>query len=177
MCRKAIRSPEARAQLDLIRRADPIVRAARDLAYEPISDVEARDRLGARIGDAEAAREAIEMLSVGRDSFVKDRAYRLLTAAVGREDVRPIDPAVREAFQREEALGRMPLNEAFAHLAELEPDLTQAAEAEPLIGRSDRMRELVGLQARSGDPLLRSDVAASVVSQYVGIRKGLLRAI
>lgn len=92
--------------------AGPVEHAAREMAYENVSDEEARDRLRAQITDDQAARSAAEMLAPHRDSYIKDRAYRLLTAALDQTDVRPLDPSLRDDFLHEEALGRMPLEEA-----------------------------------------------------------------
>jgi hypothetical protein len=166
--------------------AGPIEHAAREVARENASDEEARDRLRARITDEQAARTAAEMLARLRDSYINDRAYRLLTAALDQTEVRQIDAAVREDFLREEALGRMPLEEAFEHLAQLEPGLTELVAEEVDSSQASRDQQsfkritvqthgLVGIAARSGDPLMRSDIAASIVKQYVGIRSGRLR--
>ncbi len=114
------------------------------------------------------------MLSLARDGYIKDRAYRLLTAALDETDVRPIDPSLCTQFMREEALGRIPLEEAFTELAEHEPELSELTGEEDPGVLQNRARELVGIAARSGDPLLRSDLAASIIEQYVGIRQGRL---
>jgi hypothetical protein len=154
--------------------ATPAVNAAREIAHEDLSDPDARDKLRGQIVDGEPARRAVELLASGRDGYIKDRAYRLLTAALDQTDVRPIDPALREQFMREEELGRMPLEEAFAELAEREPALSELGGEDDPRAFENQAGKLIGVGARSADPLLRSDLAASVVAQYVGIRQGRL---
>ncbi|MGZ4201105.1 MAG: hypothetical protein ACXVRH_03490 [Thermoleophilaceae bacterium] len=145
------------------------VSGARDIAWSPASDEEARDELARRVDlrerledDRTAISDAVEELGRKRESFIDDRAYRLLSAAMTGSAVRPIDPAMADLFRREEQLGRMPLKEAFEQLAALQPRLRDAKETS----------ELVGYGAGDADPLLRSDLAASVVSLYGKAMRG-----
>jgi hypothetical protein len=91
-----------------------------------------------------------------------------------------------DLFGDEEALGRLPLREAFRRLAALEPELRYLATWDletpaaafgprPYDQSSDRpaadraAQELVGPGARSQIPIMRSDIAASIVRQYLAI--------
>ena len=125
------------------------VSGARDVAWSPASDEEARDELARRVGlrerledDQTAISDAAEHLGRKRESFVDDRAYRLFTAAMTGSAVRPIDPAVADLFRRKEELGRMPLKEAFEQLAALDPRLRDARDREAT-------SELVGYRRRA----------------------------
>ena len=106
----AAQTPEGRAatQRGAGRRA--LVQAAQEIAESGLEDDVACAELRARLPeDPEPARDAIEHLAALRTSYLDDRAYRLLTAAVDDTPVRPIDPAVREQFLAEAQLGRMSL--------------------------------------------------------------------
>ena len=153
----------------------PHLQAAEQLAYGSLSDEEAREQLRGRIvGSEQAVLDAIEWLRLRRDEYVGDRAYRLLLAAATDTPVRPIDPAMADQFAAERELGSLPLAEAFERLAEIEPGLRDLAiDASPRDREFRKQRhELVGISARSGDPLLSSDLAASIVMLYVRARGG-----
>ena len=144
--------------------------AAEELAYSSLSDEEARNRLRPRVaGSEQVVLDATEWLERQRDEYIGDRAYRLLLAAATDTPVKPIDPAMADHFAAERELGSMPLGEAFDRLAQLEPRLRELAEAAS--PRDPELRkhrsELVGIGARSEHPLLSSDLAASIVMQYV----------
>jgi len=135
------------------------VTAAREVARLPASDQKARDELAGRIDirdrlddDATAVWGAVEIMGRSRNSFIDDRAYRLFTAAMTGSAVRPIDPAVADAFEQ---------------LAALEPRLRELGD-----GDKERQLELVGFGVRGSDPLLRSDVAANVLRLYGKAKRG-----
>ena len=88
-----------------------------------------------------------------RDTYVDDRAYRLLVGVVSGT-VPPVDPDNVEEFAREEALGRMPLSEAFAGLAAADSRLDAFAEE---ASGADR-RKMIGVLQRLND--LRGNSAA-----------------
>jgi hypothetical protein len=176
-------SPEARERIETVKAAVPIRAAAlRQAASDAVDDVAAA-ALGAEVEDRDsAAVRAIEDLGDPRDNFLYDRAYRLLTAVVDGGPVRPIDPAMADLFAAEEELGRLPLQESFASLAQTEPRL---AEVEREFGarRSEfaeensrkkvieaignRTESLVGFGARKQRWLLRSDITDAVVFRYL----------
>ena len=151
----------------------PHLQAAEQLACSTLSDEEARDRLRPRVaGNEQPVLDAIEWLGLRRDEYIGDRAYRLLLAAATDTPVRPIDPAMADQFAAERELGSMPLDEAFERLAEMEPGLRELPrEASPRDREFMKQRsELVGIGARSGDPLMSSDLAASIVMLYTRAR-------
>jgi hypothetical protein len=119
-----------------------------------------------------------------RDS-IDDRAYRLLAAVAADSPVAPIRPELAELFAREEALGRIPMQQAFEQLAEIEPglrDLSRQAAAAANSGGSEdwglpkdlreRVNDLLDGGARSDDALLHSNLATSIVEQYLLILAG-----
>lgn len=168
--------------------AEDLAFAALELAYKDKSDESLRDELAVRSGrDARCGEKAIGILARGRTSFVSDRAYRLLVAAVSDRGVEPIDASVRELFDEEERLGRLPLGEAYARLAESEPRLREVearvrqeewsggyedpAHHLPTFVR-EAVEELVGVRARRGG-VLATDLANSLVQLYLLIVGGL----
>lgn len=136
--------------------------------------------------DDEAARRAVEHLSALRTDYLEDRAYRLLTAALTGTPVRGIDPAMRELFGAEAALGAMSLHDAFEHLAALEPRLRELPEGWPPGAkspggkppgskppgvkrgptRSPSEPRLVGPGADSPHAILTTELARQVVGEH-----------
>jgi hypothetical protein len=145
-----------------------------------------RDELGSSLNDASAA---LQILALHRDQFDMDRAYRLLSAAVRDVPVLPISPDRDQQFSLEDQLGRMPLTDAFAVLAQRQPMLLQleasaratgaSARADPTTRpRADsvktynlpRVSTLLGHGAPDGaDPLLKSPLALSIASHYLEV--------
>lgn len=167
--------------------------AARDLAFSRLPDEEACLRLRQLVGDdPEAVRRAAKRAEIKRSDYISDRTFRLLSAVAENKPVRPIDPALAGLFGEEEAIGRLPLQQAFDYLAELEPALRalermppdpplpplRPAESNGAFGgrrvklneRRSLTSDLVGIKARSDRPLLRSDISASIVRQYLAFR-------
>jgi hypothetical protein len=145
------------------------LRAALRAAHSAESDEDARSRLSHELGGSKRdIHHALNILAAKRDQFDMDRAYRLLHAAITSDPVESIRSDLRELFSQEEQLGRIPLAQAFAFLAERQPGLSHlhAAAAQPVSA-------LLGPAARNcSDPLLRSQLALSVVSQHLAIQSG-----
>jgi hypothetical protein len=166
---------------------NPAVRAALHAAHSDEPDDRAVQRLNAvaagRRGDVRAA---LDFFAKCRDRFDMDRAYRLLEAAVNEEAVLPIRDDRREMFGEEERLGRMPLADAFAVLAECQPGLrelaaraevradSQTMAAQATEGSEDGPRAssmLLNEKGRSGG-VCDSVLARSIAAQYLAILDG-----
>jgi hypothetical protein len=121
-----------------------------------------------------------------RDSYVGDRARRVLEAVALSRRVARIDERHIQLFSRQRELGRLPLVEGFNRLALLEPKLmlvrdSFVANQDPAhekrslcprhVGRTraiqKAIRTLVGPAAAGDDELLRSDLAIEVVQRYL----------
>ncbi len=166
--------PEVQASVERGQRLIAIAEQARKIARSDIDDTAACDRLTESLpDDRELARGVVELLAVGRTSYVDDRAYRLLCASLDGCHVRPIGPGVREQFLAEAELGRRSLADAFEELAALEPRLRETdlrRIVDPRTGRSGwgigKTEILVGRWARSPHPILNTDLAEEVVSEH-----------
>jgi hypothetical protein len=185
--------PSVKARVERQKRLEPAVQAAKQLAYGRREDDAAKAELRARLSaEPELLREAAIDQSQRREDYVGDRAYRILSAAVADGPVQRMPPERVGLFAREEALGRMPMEEAFKQLVALEPTLAKI-ETDVLAGdrRSDpdggsppegirllshgveeRLRDLVGGAAERDDELLQSSLASSIVHQYLRILAG-----
>jgi CheY-like chemotaxis protein len=118
------RTPEGKAALERVQGQMALADIALEIAGSGLDDSSACAELRKRLSEhPRAAGDAIEHLGALRTSYLDDRAYRLLTAAVDDGAVRPIDPAVRGQFLAEAKLGRLPLKDGFEYLASLEPRL------------------------------------------------------
>jgi len=174
-------SPAMQAQKERSERISPAQRAARQTAHSSLNDEDAklalRDRLDA---DSSVLTEATIDLARRRDDYIADRAYRLLSAATSDTPVQPIPPERQALFAEEEAIGRMPIEQAFQRLAGLEPRLLDVrgeaeasspdedAEESGLLKRFDEMlRRLVGGGASRDHELLHTTLASSIVHQYL----------
>lgn len=172
--------PAVQAQMERSERVSPAQRAARELAYSSLDDEAAKDALAERLkADAEVLKEATIHLARRRDDYINDRAYRLLSAAAVDTAVQPIPPERQELFAEEEAIGRMPIEQAFQSLSELEPcliDVKRRAEAGTRDADGDgcglpeclrkELHGLVGGGASEHHELLRTSLATSIVHQY-----------
>jgi hypothetical protein len=172
--------PFVQAEKERSERTAPSETAARKLAYSRLDDEAARAKLRERLDASPAVlKEATIAMSKHRDDYVHDRAYRLLSAAAADTPVQPIPPERAELFAREEALGHMPIQDAFALLTESEPRLadvrrlalahSQAPDAGYQLAEdiSRPLRLLVGGGAQAEDELMRSRLATSIVHQYL----------
>lgn len=168
-------------------RVAPIQAAAWRAAHSALDDEAAKARLTEElIGDPAVVKEATLELSRRRDDYISDRAYRLLSAAAAGSDVQPVPPERADLFAAEEALGRMPLEEAFERLAEAEPHLedirrrvsgrgtgvepSDCGAVPPEIKKE--LVDLVGGAARKEDELLHTTLASSIVHQYLQLLAG-----
>jgi hypothetical protein len=179
-------TPDGQAAIERNERRMAVARMTREVAGGGLDDNAALAELRERLPqDSEASRGAIDHLAARRTSYLDDRAYRLLIAAVTDTAIGPIDPAVSDQFLAEAVLGRMSLAEAFEHLAELEPRLRDVPvrEQERRWGRcgwSFRRAEpeLVGAWAETRHPILNTDLAAAVVREYRLVTgQGRVRAV
>src|ERR1700722_57681 len=110
-------TPEVKAALERTEHGMALAAVAQEMAASGLDDDAACAELRERLAEhPRAAGDAIEQLGGLRTSYLDDRAYRLLTAAVDGAPVRPIDPAVRDQFLAEAQLGRMSLNDGFEYL-------------------------------------------------------------
>lgn len=169
----------------------PIQQAARRAANSTVDDEVAKEMLSEQL-EAEPAviKEATINLSRLRDDYIHDRAYRLLSAAAAGSAVQPIPPERADLFAAEEALGRMPLGQAYEHLAATEPRLKDMRRR--VSGKSSgapdgecaalpaeikqELSELVGSAATNEDELLRTNLATSIVHQYLQLLAGDTRS-
>jgi hypothetical protein len=171
--------PWVQAEKERSERTGPSETAAIKLAPSALDDETATAKLRERLDASPAVlQEATIAMSKRRDDYLHDRAYRLLSAAAGDAPVQPIPPERVELFAREEALGRMPIQDAFALLAESEPrlaDMERRARAHsrpPDAGSqlpqdiSRPLHRLIGGGAQAQDELLRTSLATSIVHQY-----------
>ena len=183
--------PSVRAAVARSERVRPIDSAARRAANSTLDDEAAKAMLGEHLNAEPAVvKEVTLALSRRRDDYVSDRAYRLLSAAAAGSAVQPVPPERADLFAAEEALGRMPLEEAFGRLAKAEPRLedirrrvssqgagiehAECAALRPQI--KEELSELVGGSARREDELLHTSLASSIVAQYLQLLAGDARS-
>lgn len=162
-----------------------LVRAAFRLALSRLSDEEAAQQLRQEVQKHRRGRQAaLRVLAGGRSEFDSDRAYRLLRAVVKKTPVDPSPTTMRDLFASEEALGRLPLEDAFSRLEQLEPALSRLRPNEdraiPEISQNSdaakiSVSTLLGPLAHHTNPLIRSQLALSVASQYLAILGGDLQ--
>ncbi|HTZ63399.1 MAG TPA: hypothetical protein VMB51_04790 [Solirubrobacteraceae bacterium] len=181
--------PAVQAQKERAERISPTRHAAIELAYSSLGDEAAKVALGDRLkADSQVLKEATIDLARRRDDYIQDRAYRLLSAAAAGTAVQSIPPERQELFAEEEAIGRIPIEQAFERLAEIEPRLLgvkRLAEAgfsnedTEACGLPKRVRQelhpLVGGGASEDHELLRTTLATSIVHQYLEQRTGNTR--
>lgn len=185
--RRIAAMPSVQEGIARSKRIAPIHKAARHVAENELDDETAKARLSERLNaDPAVIREATIDLSRRRDDYVDDRAYRLLSAAAAGSAVQPIPPEREDLFVAEEALGRLPLEEAFAQLAEAEPRLedvrrqvsSKSAGAERFecaalpAEINKELVQLIGGAARKEDELLHTSLASRIVHQYLRLLAG-----
>lgn len=169
-------------------------RAAFKLAASSMDDEDARRAIEERVPfDQAGIAKAVGRTKGHRSDYLFDRAFRLLSAIAAGEPVRPIDPANAELFTQERELGQMPLADAFARLAELEPRLLTLDQEPPpfpnpdtadrkerkraaraRVDALDKLDDLLGADAEKGLPILQSDISASIARQYLSVRAGTM---
>jgi hypothetical protein len=185
--RRIERMPAVREAAAREERLGPVRRAAMAAASSTADEETARDRLRARLAaPEEVVREATIELSKHRDDHVHDRAYRLLSAAAAGGPVQPVPPERAELFERERALASVPMKDAYAQLASIEPALGRVeqtvragghredADDRSALGKpvEEQLRGLVGGGATSEDELMRTTLAGSLARQYLWILSG-----
>lgn len=162
---------------------------AEKAAYSSLDDSQAKALLAERLS-ALAERPSADSIDAAqailsrRSEYVSNRAYRLLSAIADDTPVVPMPQHLEQLFAQEEALGRMPLDRAFQHLAEMEPrlrDLEQQmsreiADPEHRSGLTRNVHavlvSLVGVGADRDHTLLGTNLAASIARQYLEILGG-----
>lgn len=183
--------PSVQTAMARSKRLAPIHAATRRAAKSTLDDEAAKAMLSERLtAEPAVVKEATIELSRGRNDYMSDRAYRLLSAAGGGSEVQPIPPERRELFAAEASLGRMPLEQAFESLAKAEPRLedirrrvsAHSADAARFEGGrlpqeiSEELIDLVGAGARKEDELLHTNLATSIVHQYLQLLAGDTRS-
>ena len=177
--------PSVKAQTERAERTAPVVRAANSVASRVVDDAAAKQQLIEKLTGKNA--EILEVLKdstfTGRDDYVRDRFYRLLSAIASDCDVEPTPAWRAKLFGEEEQLGRMPIEQAFQHLAGIEPRLLSVEHMARSPGYQlekhdlpEPMRRaltpLVGAGAENDNELLRSNLATSICHQYLLILLG-----
>jgi hypothetical protein len=179
--------------------ADDLFRTAVGVVDSDRSDEEIRDEIRrAAGGDAKALADASRHARVwdGPDDFLSDRAKRVFDAAVANTAVAGPDPAMAEMFRREKVLHGAPRDEAVRELWLLSNELEVwcrgiradvEARSQPLGMRETwklqrqvwkALERLVGPDAEVvPDPILRSLVAAQIISSWVFEAYGLSAAV
>jgi hypothetical protein len=148
---EAASTPEGQAAIERGGRQMEFVEIVRQIAGGGLDNEAACSDLRGRLPeDPEVAQGAINHFGALRTSYIDDRAYRLLTAAVDGTPVRPIDPNVSDQFSAEAELGRMSLSDAFAYLVSLEPRLAD----EPVRRAEERRTRRSGLSVGRSEPEL-----------------------
>jgi hypothetical protein len=171
-------------------RVDKLVELAFELVTNDRPNEDAVRRLlqaaGRHRGDLKKAAAQVRFGGHAKFDRRVDRANRLLLAAFTGEPVRPIPPEQDEFFTRVDDLMSVPVEEAWPTLVRLQPGLAdletrfaprpvRESERDPLwdelIGA---LEPVVGHDAQSDDPLVRSDPAWNVARLFLAVRVGLL---
>jgi hypothetical protein len=172
-------------------RVDKLVEIAFELVTNDRPDEDAVQRLlqaaGRHPGDLKKAAAQVRFGGHAKFDRRVDRANRLLLAAFNGEPVQPLPPEQDELFTRVDELMSVPVEEAWPTLVALQPGLADLETTfAPRRSVSDEERDLlweelvgalkpvVGGDARSDDPLVRSDPAWNVARLFLAVRVGLL---
>lgn len=181
-------SPTVQEQMARSERTMPVLRAAHKAAYSSLDDESAKANLGEHLeAEPEVVEEALTHF-LRRDDYIDDRAYRLLAAAAADTTVAPTPPERTDLFAQEEEIGKMPMEQAFERLAEIEPGLLDLkSQIEAVEKNGDRrdcglpkqirepLHRLVGGGASSDHELLHTSLATSIVHQYLEMLAGNTR--
>lgn len=157
-----------------------MVEASISVARSDLSDQEAVARLRNLMESNKAVGErAIERLGRQRDTYVRDRAFRLAEAAARDVEVQALAADQRELFDKERELGSMALEDAFEWLVSIVPELDElrrsvreAAPGEWLSPRLHEARELLGPDSQSLDQLVRTRLASIIAMNYLSVLSG-----
>jgi hypothetical protein len=171
--------PKFRATQRLKRRAQTIRRLTLECAFEVrLSDCEAAARLRTAVrDDPEAAGDALRNWT-RREHCIRERGRRLRAAALDDGPVAPASSDHQELFAEEEALGRIPLSEAYARLAEQEPRL-RVVEDEVRAGQLSTAKRLYDplngpLGEESGERIFQSLLTRAIINKRLGLLAGTL---
>jgi hypothetical protein len=181
-------SPGVQAQIARSERTTPVLRVARKAAYSSLDDEAAKAMIRERLDvEAPVVEEALTHFR-RRDDYIDDRTYRLLAAAAADTRVAPIPADRTELFRQEESIGKMPMEQAFQRLAEIEPGLLDLKSQVEAVEKNcdpgscglpkhikEPLHRLVGGGASSDHELLHTSLATSIVHQYLEILTGNTR--
>jgi hypothetical protein len=152
------------------RQAERVYGAAMSQAKRDVDDEAAATALRAEIDDISTTVIDTELADWGpRGDYLRDRACRLLVAARHGRAVAPIEASDRIVFEQEAILARLPIVDAFARLADAEPELRRREEA-ALAGKRMQPHDLGGLVgpgARNANPALHGNLALKITAVYL----------
>jgi hypothetical protein len=167
-----------------------VLRATYNAAYSPLDDEAAFQKLSARFGsERDVVAETFRKYALlhKRDEYIHDRVCRLMAALMEGHAVEPVAAHNEELFDREEAIGRMPIRLAFQQLADKQPGLQDLArQAQTLsTGPEDGngrlpnkittgIREALDDGATTSLGPIGKDLAMSVVHSYLAMLTGNL---
>lgn len=183
--RRFERIPSVGAQIAHQKQAVEVSIEAEKVACSSLEDSEAKAMLAERLSADPSSIDAARTVLSRRCDYLSDRAYRLLSAIGDDTPVAPMAQDLEQLFSQEEALGRMPLDQAFRYLAEMEPRLLnmeqqmikELADTEHSPGLTQSIHralvDLVGVSAGRDRTLIGTNLAASIVRQYLEIRGGV----
>lgn len=179
------RLPSVQETAERQKRIHPVLHAALAAAYSSQDDEEAKATLARKIDADEVSIDGALTALAKRKEYIGERAWRLLTAV--RDDVRvaPTPHELTDLFAQEEALGRMSIDEAFHRLASMAPGLLEVERQLVSVQSGARSRssglprtvdkalvDLLGRGALDDSELLHTDLARSIVQQYLEIANG-----
>jgi hypothetical protein len=181
-------SPGIQERIARSERTMPVTDAAHKAAFSPLDDETVKAKLREDLdAEPEIVEEAVAHFH-RLDDYIGDRSYRLLSAVAAGTAVASVPPERAALFAQEEEIGRMPMEQAFQRLAEIESGLLNLkSRAETLEKNGDPsgcglpkhikkpLHRLVGGGARSDNDLLHTTLATSIVHQYLEILAGNTR--
>lgn len=152
-----------------------------------------REAAGRRSSDLKKAAALIRFREPVAESRVAHRANRLLLAAASDGLAAPVTPDEERWFNEIESLGGVPQEVAFTRLKSLVPELEWleqgvrsgsndvSVDTGSSIDRDmwwdeicERITHLLGPEAESADPLLRTETAFGVARVYLGTLAGVI---
>lgn len=181
-------SPGVQERMARSERTMPVTGAAHKAAFSPLDDEAVKAKLLENLdAEPEIVEEAVAHFH-RLDDYIHDRSYRLLSAIAASTAVAPAPPERAALFAQEEEIGRMPMEQAFQRLAEIEPGLVDLKIRAETLEKNDyskgcglpkhikqSLHRLVGGGARSDNDLLHTTLATSIVHQYLEILAGNTR--
>jgi hypothetical protein len=181
-------SPAVQERMARSERTMPVTRVAHRVAYGSLDDEAAKLSLREQLDvEPEVLDEALADFH-SRDDYINDRVYRLLASVATDTEVAAIPTERVELFAEEEAIGRIPIKQAFDRLAEIEPRLldlerqmlnasqkNQPERCELPRHVREQLSHLVGGGVSDVHGLLHTTLATSIVHQYLQILAGNTR--